>query len=85
MFKIFNKKNNNDFYEWTQEDYRKLMLRSSPCQGEEYLKPLIDTDPEKWAQLFDATRVREPEPNYLLANIITFLFAIISILFYHFY
>lgn len=70
------------FNNYTAEDYRRLMLRSSRIDGESYPRPLIDTDPEKWAEMFDATKVKEP--SYLLANIITFVVGISTVLFYHF-
>lgn len=74
-----------EYYVWKLEDYRKLMLRSSRCEGEEYLKPLYDTDIEKWAELCDATRIRKKEKNYLWANIVTFILSVFAILFYHLY
>lgn len=70
------------FNDYTAEDYRRLMLRSSIIDGESYPKPLYDTDFEKWAELFDATKVKES--NYLLVNIITFVFGISTVLFCHF-
>lgn len=75
----------NDFYKWKPEDYRRLMLRSSMTEGESYPRPLYDTDPEKWAELFDCTRERPLEPNYLITNLITIIIGITLILFYHFY
>ena len=71
-------------YDWKPEDYRKLMLRSSRIDGESYPRPLIDTDPEKWAEMFDATRERVKEPDYTVINIITALLGVALILFYHF-
>lgn len=70
--------------EWKPEDYRKLMLRSSGIDGESYPRPLIDTDPEKWAEMFDATRELVKEPDYLAVNIITAVLGVALILFYHF-
>lgn len=71
-------KNKNSKYE------RKLMLRASRVDGESYPRPLIDTDPEKWAEMFDATRERGKEPDYTLVNIITAVLGVALILIYHF-
>lgn len=72
------------YYEWTQEDYRNLMLSSSRVDGVSYPRPLIDTDPEKWAEMFDATRERVKEPDYTVINIITVVLGVALILIYHF-
>jgi hypothetical protein len=72
------------FDNYTAEDYRKLMLRSSRVDGVSYPRPLYETDPEKWAEMFDATRERVKEPNYTVKNIITAVLGVALILIYHF-
>lgn len=73
------------FHDYTDEDYRRLMLRSSRVDGESYPRPLYETDHEEWCKRFDATTVREIEPNYLVINLITITIGIATILLYHFY
>lgn len=71
------------FY-YTQEQLQKRMLNSSRADGVSYPRPLIETNPEKWAEMFDCTRERVKEPNYTVTNIITALLGVALILIYHF-
>jgi hypothetical protein len=60
------------------------MLNSSRADGVSYPRPLIETNPEKWAEMFDCTRERVKEPNYTIINIMTALIGFVLILAYHY-
>ena len=71
------------FY-YTPEELRKRALMVKRIDGESYPRPLIETNPEKWAEMFDCTRERVKEPDYTVINIITVVLGVALILIYHF-
>ena len=73
------------YHTYTPEELRKRALMVKRIEGESYPRPLIETNPEKWAEMFDCTRERVKEPDYTVINIVVFILGIIAILFYHFY
>ena len=72
------------YHTYTPEELRRRALMVKRMDGESYPRPLIETNPEKWAEMFDCTRERVKEPNYTLINIITVVLGLALILIYHF-
>lgn len=69
------------FHDYTEEDYRKLMLRASRVEGEDCFKPLIETDPEEWYRSFDACYVPEPDYSKTVERICLFVVLLTILIF----